>query len=137
MSTRSSIAVEKADGKVEAVYCHFDGYLDGVGETLVLNFDSQELAEGLVSLGGLSTVAGAKDLNDVEAYARDRGERFEDNAPEVFTDLADYRARVGTLIGDNGYRYIFTKGEWAVWGRGASSDSFIKVEEALAKGEES
>lgn len=136
MSTRSSIAVQKADGKVEAVYCHFDGYLDGVGETLVLNFDSQELAEGLVSLGGLSTVAGAKDLNDVEAYARDRGERFEDNAPEVFTDLADYRARVGTLIGDNGYRYIFTKGEWAVWGRGAGSDSFIKVEEALAKGEE-
>jgi hypothetical protein len=35
MSTRSRIAVEVEDGKVLSVYCHSDGYLDGVGKALM------------------------------------------------------------------------------------------------------
>jgi len=34
MATRSNIAIENQDGTVSAIYCHFDGYIDGVGEIL-------------------------------------------------------------------------------------------------------
>jgi hypothetical protein len=34
MGTRSTIALEFADGTVEQVYCHWDGYLSGVGAEL-------------------------------------------------------------------------------------------------------
>ncbi len=34
MATRSTIALEFADGTVEQVYCHWDGYLDHNGALL-------------------------------------------------------------------------------------------------------
>jgi hypothetical protein len=34
MSTRSRIAIENQNGSVTSVYCHFDGYISGVGKTL-------------------------------------------------------------------------------------------------------
>ena len=34
MSTRSAIGMLTWDGKVKAVYCHWDGYPQGVGRTL-------------------------------------------------------------------------------------------------------
>ncbi len=116
MSTRSSIAVQKSDGTVEAVYCHFDGYLDGVGATLKKSFATQELAEGLVALGDLSSVMSAENLGEVKAYSRDLGEPFEDVAPRKYSDMDEYYARVGSDIGDNGYRYIFSGGKWLAWG---------------------
>jgi hypothetical protein len=113
MSTRSSIAVEHANGTVSAIYCHFDGYLEGVGSNLVDAFNSQEMAETLVALGDLSSVGG----DGPDAYSRDHGETFEDVKPRVYPDFATYAARVGKEIGDNGYRYIFRRAEgaWFVW----------------------
>jgi hypothetical protein len=111
MSTRSSIAVQHADGSVSAVYCHFDGYLEGVGAELVSKHDSQDAAEALVSLGDLSSVC-----KEVRAYHRDRGEPFADVAPKRYRDMAQYLALVSEHIGDNGYRYIYSDGAWLVWG---------------------
>jgi len=34
MATRSRIAIENQDGTVTSIYCHFDGYLSGVGKLL-------------------------------------------------------------------------------------------------------
>lgn len=34
MSTRSAIIRKTEDGSYEGIYCHFDGYLAGVGKTL-------------------------------------------------------------------------------------------------------
>jgi hypothetical protein len=34
MSTRSRIAIENQNGSVTSIYCHFDGYISGVGKTL-------------------------------------------------------------------------------------------------------
>ena len=38
MATRSRIAVELEKGKVISVYCHNDGYLEGVGASLMRRF---------------------------------------------------------------------------------------------------
>ncbi len=56
MSTRSFIHVKRTDGKWARIYCHFDGYWDGVGQTLHDHYNSQELAEALVALGDISSL---------------------------------------------------------------------------------
>lgn len=115
MSTRSSIAVEHESGRVDAVYCHFDGYVDGVGKALVERHNGRSEAAALVSLGDLSTVAGDR---TVTAYHRDRGEEWDSVKPKEYANKADYLARVGLEIGDNGYRYIYSGGAWWVWDDG-------------------
>lgn len=123
MSTRSSIAVQHSDGSISAVYCHFDGYLKGVGNELVLNHDSLNAAEELVSLGNLSSIC-----KKVQAYARDHGAKFEHEAPMKYHDFNHYLRYVHSDIGDNGYRYIFKDGDWYVWGK---IETLTKVEAAL------
>lgn len=71
MATRSRIAIENQDGTVTSIYCHFDGYLDGVGKKLFNHYD-REKTEKLIELGDIS-VLGESTLNTI-AYCRDRGE---------------------------------------------------------------
>ena len=55
MSTRSVIAVA-GNGKVEGVYCHFDGYFSGVGATLNERYNTEEQVQELISHGGISSL---------------------------------------------------------------------------------
>ena len=71
MATRSRIAIENQDGTVTSIYCHFDGYLDGVGKKLFNHYD-REKTEKLIELGDIS-VLGESTLDTI-AYHRDRGE---------------------------------------------------------------
>lgn len=71
MATRSRIAIENQDGTVTSIYCHFDGYLSGVGKKLFNHYD-REKTEKLIELGDIS-VLGESTLNTI-AYHRDRGE---------------------------------------------------------------
>lgn len=56
MGTSSSITVKCTDGLWRSVYCHSDGYLEGVGAELLAKFNNQAGAEFLVSDGDLSTI---------------------------------------------------------------------------------
>ena len=40
MSTRSYIGIELPDWKVKSIYVHSDGYISGVGKTLVDNYNT-------------------------------------------------------------------------------------------------
>ena len=71
MATRSRIAIENQDGTVQSIYCHFDGYIDGVGKTLFNHYDREKL-EKLIELGDISSLD--ESTEDTVAYARDRGE---------------------------------------------------------------
>lgn len=95
MATRSRIGVVLPDGKVKSIYCHWNGYPDGVGQTLVSKYNSQSKAEALVALGDSSTPG--------EPYTR-RGESFNDRTDESQkeywnSDLEEYG-------------YLFVDGEW-------------------------
>lgn len=96
MGTRSDIIVEGTDGKFRRIYCHWDGYLEGVGQTLFDHYTTQTKCEKLVALGSLSSLgeeigvkhsfdrpmAGSKAYEAhwekygkmCTAYGRDRGE---------------------------------------------------------------
>jgi hypothetical protein len=96
MGTRSTIALEFADGTVEQVYCHWDGYLEHNGAILAEHYSDPFKLRDLIDLGDLSSlrpnigekhafsqfelraeeVAGYKLLteNMCTFYTRDRGE---------------------------------------------------------------
>ena len=56
MATRSLIGIEKDNGVVEAIYCHFDGYPAGVGKTLYEHYNNPERIKQLLRLGDMSTL---------------------------------------------------------------------------------
>jgi len=130
MATRSTIALEFADGTVEQVYCHWDGYLEHNGKILAEHYSDPFKLRDLIDLGGLSSLRrdiGEKhafsqfDLpkEEVEAfvkrtenmctfYARDRGEKL---SAHKFVDFQDYLAHHAY----EEYEYILRKdGNWYV-----------------------
>ena len=110
MGTRSTIALEYADGTVGQVYCHWDGYLENNGMILYKHYSDPFKLRELLDLGDISSLGpevGEKhafsqfDLpkDDVEAYkaltknwttfyGRDRGE--DTVAQKMFANCADY-----------------------------------------------
>jgi hypothetical protein len=71
MATRSRIAIENESGIVKSIYCHFDGYVDGVGVVLFEHYDKEKL-EKLIELGDISVLK--ESTENTIAYCRDRGE---------------------------------------------------------------
>lgn len=58
MSTRSLVAIEQADGTLQAAHVHHDGYPSGVGASLVACHRTPERAQALVQLGSLDYIFG-------------------------------------------------------------------------------
>ena len=56
MSTRSAIGFIEYDNSITGIYCHFDGYYEGVGQTLLEHYNDVEKVEDLLDLGDLSAL---------------------------------------------------------------------------------
>lgn len=54
MSTRSAIGIQRKDGTIEAIYCHWDGYPSGNGKILLNNYNDVKKINKLLKLGDLS-----------------------------------------------------------------------------------
>ena len=88
MGTRSTIALEFADGTVEQVYCHWDGYLEHNGQILQKHYMDPFEVKALVSLGGFSSLRETFGETADEAYTQ-RGEEICINK---YKDIAEYFA---------------------------------------------
>ena len=111
MATRSTIALEFADGTVGQVYCHWDGYLKHNGKILLNSYMDPFKLRDLIDLGDVSTLAaeigvkhpfnnpgswGSPEYlafeeqygNMCKFYGRDRGE--DSTNARYFKDFADY-----------------------------------------------
>lgn len=88
MGTRSTIALEFADGTVEQVYCHWDGYLEHNGKILAEHYMDPFKVKELVALGGFSSLRDTVEETAETAYTQ-RGEPCDINK---FKDYADYVA---------------------------------------------
>lgn len=119
MSTRSRIAVRNADGTITSIYCHYDGYPDGVGKTLVEHYTDPDKIAALIALGDLSVLG--KDIgvkqdfgNPAEgtclAYGRDRGE----TSVDAVTDVDEVAFRKRAAEGWEEYVYLWADGDWHV-----------------------
>ena len=140
MGTRSTIALEYADGTVQQVYCHWDGYLEHNGKILAEHYSNPFILRDLIDLGDVSslrpTVGTQHAFSKLEVpmdgeaydklygemttfYGRDRGE--DGVSAKKFKDFADYRANHQY----EEYEYILRSvyGE-AVWFVADHSDEF-------------
>ena len=121
MSTRSLIGKLNEDGSVDYVYCHSDGYLAGVGKTLV-DFYGKSNIDRLLALGDLSYLGNNpvskpelwRELDLSGEYSRsyrDRGdqgaEAKEAASREDFVDKAEgAAAEYAYLLTGSGWEYL-------------------------------
>ena len=153
MGTRSTIALEYADGTVEQVYCHWDGYLAHNGQILLKHYSNPFILRDLIDLGDVSSlkptigtkhafshfelraeeVAEYKVLTEdmCTFYGRDRGETG--TSAKRFNNFQDYLARHQY----EEYEYILRSvGGEAVWFVADHSDEFKPLLQALIAEEE-
>ena len=122
MATRSNIGIKLANGKVEAIYCHWNGYLSYNGKMLLKYYNTEEKIKKLIALGDISVLKekvappkGKKHSynepieNVTVAYHRDRKEEFNmlkfDSEEKYFGPDNN---------SDSEYRYLFKDGKWFV-----------------------
>lgn len=106
MATRSTIAVQHQDGTVSQIYVHWDGYLDGVGATLLAYYNQYALALHLVSGGDISSLDNS--FESTVFYGRDRGEEGTD--AREFTSFDSYVRNFNS----QDYNYLWKDGAWTV-----------------------
>jgi hypothetical protein len=104
MSTRSLIAKLNQDETFDAVYCHFDGYRDGVGATLSDNYVTEESVKNLISMGDMSTLG--KTLDECDFYTN-RGEPLKVRRNLTFEQLMK---KSNDMWAE--YLYIFENNRW-------------------------
>ena len=117
MSTHCLIGVTHGDN-FKVIYCHFDGYLSGVGATLHAHYDSPK-ANHLVALGDISFLAknvvipdGIEHSFDKPAagitvfYGRDR--REDDCEFETFCCEAEFNMHITEFE----HSYIMHNEQW-------------------------
>jgi hypothetical protein len=154
MGTRSTIALEYADGTVEQVYCHWDGYLDHNGRILAEHYTDPFKLRDLIDQGHISSLGreigeqhpfgpaynetdavkkaavqaaydAAKEAGWTTFYARDRGET--DVGAHKFKSFTDY------LLNHQyeEYAYILRlDGKWYV---AEEVGKFVKLTKAFEK----
>lgn len=129
MGTRSKIGIVKSDGKVDAIYCHWDGYPSYNGRILVENYTKDDKIRKLISLGDMSSLAPS--LDDVESYY---GWREEEVPKRTYTNVEEYEKAYGDTWDE--YNYLFKDGKWYVFDGNSSIDGWEEVEEVLKRRED-
>lgn len=114
MSTNSTISLFNPDTKTYlSIYCHQDGYIDGVGMTLKNHYDTFDKAMALIELGNVSALHESIECPEGRTfenpasgctvfYGRDRSEEGQGfmeylSARECFSEE---------------YNYLFKGNEW-------------------------
>jgi hypothetical protein len=73
MATRSLIGIKLGD-YIKTIYCHWDGYPEGVGQTLVDHYSTPAAITELMELGDVSSLGTS--IAKCTAYHRDRKEPY-------------------------------------------------------------
>lgn len=112
MSTRCEIGIELEDGSVVACYCHYDGYVEGVGERLLRWYDNKEIILELLKDGGFSSLKPSiAEMQD--EYYRDGDEQVEYKSVEEFYKTNTAKpGKVGEWWSDREYIYLYRDGQW-------------------------
>ena len=110
MSTRSNIAIRVDNSELKnryiIIYCHHDGYINGVGKKLLEKYNTYESAYELILQG---------DCSSLGCPYKESGDYHEFNIKEDFPEVME------------DYLYVFAYGEWFV------SDKSGKYKNTLLK----
>ena len=119
MSTRSYISFKHSDGSITAVYCHSDGYPEGVGATLAEHYSSEDSVKKLLQNGDISVLEKSCDKPEGHSferrvkgytvyYGRDRGE--DDCGARTFSSEGELFVAASRSGAE--YLYLFSEGKW-------------------------
>jgi len=139
MSTNSAIGVV-VNGKIKSVYCHWDGYVDGVGKTLVENYD-QAKTEQLVSLGAISSLGSEIGCqHPFETYNLPYDERAQYKNMTTFyhrdrdDDLSiDWHDTAEDFLESYGGEYLYLLGTDGVWYYSEGDMNWKRVDQNLGR----
>ena len=128
MATRSTIAMKTPEGKIRAIYCHWDGYVGYNGKMLIGEYADPAKVKQLIDLGDISSLR--KDIGDKHpfdrnhdepelemyedwtmAYHRDRGEEWARVAPCTFDTIGEWVSEFDMGVE---YYYLFDGKDWIV-----------------------
>ena len=133
MSTRCRIGIENKNGTITSIYCHHDGYLEGVGEILVNHYKAEEKIRKLMELGDMSSLGtepvenlrgwenpGLGTTDWTKAYMELRPEnqcviyktRGEDCPAKIHKSIEEYQKYSRDCWGE--YAYLFKNNKWFV-----------------------
>lgn len=125
MGTPSMIGVMNADGSVTATYCHYDGYLEGNGRTLVNHYNSPGRA-GAVATAGYFSSLGENLYESIETAVH------KNEKPVVYDSVKIYM-KYGYNRAGADYLYLFDGEAWFYASRGNADRRFEEVEMNLGK----
>ena len=121
MSTHCGVAIKTEKG-YKAIYVHHDGYERYMWPMLTKNYNTEDLADKLVSLGDASFIAekleptGEHSFDKPEDgvcifYHRDRGEDWNRVRPTEY-------GTIKSICGDYFYVYVWEDGKWTAYKNG-------------------
>jgi hypothetical protein len=125
MSTRSRIGILQEDGSVKSIYCHYDGYPEHTGKTLVENYTSPVEVNNLIERGDLRFLN--DNPKDNEHYKETRGE--EDAIAILSGTPSIYRKDCADSWGE--FAYLYKDGEWEYCQTRGGGTNFLPVQSVL------
>lgn len=106
MATRCNIGIyNKEKRELKLTYCHFDGYLKGVGYTLLENYKDEEKINELIDKGYIRALNDTVETTDY----------FEDCFEEITVDItndSDKWIKDNLWDGDLDYIYLWKDSKW-------------------------
>ena len=127
MSTRCRIAIKNQDGSYDSIYCHNDGYPEGVGLTLANYYKDEKKVRDLLALGDISSLGQTLDyiptfgdldfdMFDMSKYPDYRGtvhyNRWLEGATHAEHSKNIKALRRLAVHSAAEYLYIYDDGEW-------------------------
>jgi hypothetical protein len=122
MATRSTIGIKSEDGTIKAIYCHWDGYPEGVGAGLVQFYNTAQQATELINLGGFSGLMETLEETKAGAYGT------ESDSARTFTGEKDWFENFNA--GEE-YFYLYTEGTGWRYSQGGNW-ACLKTEKEVA-----
>lgn len=127
MSTRSVIGLERPDGSIKCVYCHFDSYPSHHGPILLLGYPTADEVEALLEGGDISILGNVpglvQDFRQPQPgwtlyYGRDREEEGTEarvcKGSEAMLDLAAHSGVDGAFLLDKEGTWLYQPVNWEI-----------------------
>ena len=106
MSTNSLVAYQKKDGSIVSSYVHYDGYVTGVGLTLLEHYNTEEKAYAVSTAGYFSSLSENIEESLNKSVHKDEKGDYSENREE----FEEYIRRDSGLE----YAYLWSDGYWKV-----------------------
>ena len=103
MATRSTIALEFADGTIGQIYCHWDGYLSNNGKILQEYYDNPFILRDLIDLGDISSLRPT--IGTKHPFSMFEAEMTQDEYYDLYRDMTTFYSRDRGEDGTNARYY--------------------------------